>query len=136
MANEHDFDPLERVVRYLQHLPAHYLPAPRDDDALAIEPAAPDDGKASTGTVKDPVCGMNVDPARAKHTLELDGKAIFFCSAGCVAKVRADPARYHASGADRGRRSPSARSAALTVPLFLLTMTEMLPRRPPGAPTW
>jgi Cu+-exporting ATPase len=43
---------------------------------------------------RDPVCGMTVDPARAKHTFERDGKTIFFCSAGCVEKFRADPARY------------------------------------------
>jgi YHS domain-containing protein len=28
---------------------------------------------------RDPVCGMTVDPARAKHTFERDGKTIFFC---------------------------------------------------------
>ena len=43
---------------------------------------------------RDPVCGMTVDLARAKHQLEHEGKTVAFCSAGCLAKFRADPARY------------------------------------------
>ena len=52
----------------------------------------------------DPVCGMTVDPARAKHRLEHEGRTVSFCSAGCLAKFRADPDRYAnaktAAGAD------------------------------------
>ncbi len=43
---------------------------------------------------KDPVCGMSVDPAAARHQVERDGKTYFFCSAGCRTKFAADPARY------------------------------------------
>jgi Cu+-exporting ATPase len=43
---------------------------------------------------RDPVCGMNVNPATAKHKFEHDGKNTFFCSAGCVEKFKADPAKY------------------------------------------
>ncbi len=42
----------------------------------------------------DPVCGMSVDPASAKHKFEHAGKAYYFCCAGCREKFRADPARY------------------------------------------
>jgi len=50
---------------------------------------------ASAGaTVKDPVCGMDVDPATAKHWTEHDGQPYSFCSAGCKTKFEADPARY------------------------------------------
>ena len=41
--------------------------------------------------VKDPVCGMTVDPARAAATLEHEGTWYFFCGQGCAAKFRADP---------------------------------------------
>ena len=44
--------------------------------------------------VKDPVCGMTVDPATAKHKAEHDGKPYFFCSAGCKQKFESDPGRY------------------------------------------
>jgi Cu+-exporting ATPase len=44
--------------------------------------------------VKDPVCGMSVDPATAKHRAEHDGHSYFFCGAGCRTKFVADPAKY------------------------------------------
>ncbi len=46
------------------------------------------------GAVKDPVCGMTVDPMTAKHHADHDGQAYYFCSAGCRAKFVADPSRY------------------------------------------
>jgi Cu+-exporting ATPase len=43
---------------------------------------------------KDPVCGMTVDPSRAKATHEHAGKMYYFCCAGCKEKFSADPAKY------------------------------------------
>ena len=43
---------------------------------------------------KDPVCGMNVDPARAKATFEHAGKTYYFCCAGCRERFSAAPAKY------------------------------------------
>lgn len=43
---------------------------------------------------KDPVCGMTVDPATAKHRAEVDGTAYFFCSDGCRTKFEEHPQRY------------------------------------------
>jgi P-type Cu+ transporter len=43
---------------------------------------------------RDPVCGMNVDPGRAKHIHEDDGKKYYFCSAGCVEKFKANPEAF------------------------------------------
>lgn len=43
---------------------------------------------------KDPVCGMTVDPSRAKVTEEHAGKMYYFCCAGCKEKFKADPAKY------------------------------------------
>jgi Cu+-exporting ATPase len=42
----------------------------------------------------DPVCGMKVDPATSRHTVEHNGARFHFCSAGCRAKFAADPAKY------------------------------------------
>ncbi len=47
-----------------------------------------------TPVEKDPVCGMSVDPARAKATQEHAGKKYYFCCAGCAEKFRAEPAKY------------------------------------------
>jgi YHS domain-containing protein len=43
---------------------------------------------------RDPVCGMNVNPARAEHVHEHDGKKYYFCCAPCVEKFKADPQGY------------------------------------------
>ncbi|HUQ38035.1 MAG TPA: heavy metal translocating P-type ATPase [Aestuariivirga sp.] len=42
----------------------------------------------------DPVCGMTVDPATAKHKAGHKGHDYYFCSAGCKTKFVADPAKY------------------------------------------
>ena len=44
--------------------------------------------------VKDPVCGMSVDPATSKHRFDHHGETFHFCSAGCRTKFAADPAKY------------------------------------------
>ena len=44
--------------------------------------------------VKDPVCGMTVDPHTAKHRADIDGHAYYFCSARCREKFVAEPTRY------------------------------------------
>jgi Cu+-exporting ATPase len=43
---------------------------------------------------RDPVCGMNVNPANAKHVYGHAGKDYYFCSAGCMAKFKAEPSKY------------------------------------------
>ncbi|HEY3718995.1 MAG TPA: HAD-IC family P-type ATPase, partial [Roseiarcus sp.] len=48
----------------------------------------------SAGKAKDPVCGMSVDPATAKHRAIHDGQDYFFCGPGCRAKFVADPSKY------------------------------------------
>jgi Cu+-exporting ATPase len=45
-------------------------------------------------TVRDPVCGMNVDPRTSKHRFDHHGQTLHFCSAGCRSKFAADPAKY------------------------------------------
>jgi len=49
-------------------------------------------------SVKDPVCGMTVDPHAAKHRAEHAGHPYYFCSAGCRTKFLADPGRYLSPG--------------------------------------
>ena len=46
------------------------------------------------GGVKDPVCGMVVDPHTTKHRHQHNGRTYYFCSGGCRAKFAADPAKY------------------------------------------
>jgi Cu+-exporting ATPase len=53
------------------------------------------DGKVS---VRDPVCGMTVDPERSQHRLDYRGETYHFCSAGCRTKFIAEPRQYLDSG--------------------------------------
>jgi Cu+-exporting ATPase len=54
------------------------------------------DDKHSGGksTVRDPVCGMAVDPATSPHRFDYRGETFHFCSAGCRTKFAADPKQY------------------------------------------
>ena len=42
----------------------------------------------------DPVCGMSVDPARAKSHAEHANKTYSFCSEGCAKRFSAEPTKY------------------------------------------
>jgi P-type Cu+ transporter len=44
--------------------------------------------------VRDPVCGMSVDPATSKDRFDFRGETHHFCSAGCRTKFAADPQGY------------------------------------------
>ncbi|WP_162630799.1 YHS domain-containing protein, partial [Paracoccus endophyticus] len=50
-----------------------------------------------TMLVRDPVCGMTVDPAGGKPRHEYDGRTYHFCSEGCRAKFIANPEAYIAA---------------------------------------
>ena len=47
---------------------------------------------------KDPVCGMDVDPATARHSSEHKGKTYYFCAPGCKKAFDAEPEKYLAPG--------------------------------------
>lgn len=43
---------------------------------------------------KDPVCGMDVNPATAAAKSEYQGQTYYFCSPGCKKEFDANPQRY------------------------------------------
>src|SRR6184192_1863971 len=43
---------------------------------------------------RDPVCGMQVDPASARAKMEHGGRTYFFCCTGCAEKFEAAPEQY------------------------------------------
>jgi Cu+-exporting ATPase len=45
-------------------------------------------------TVRDPVCGMTIDPAKSPHRFAHRGETYHFCSSGCRTKFAADPQTY------------------------------------------
>jgi P-type Cu+ transporter len=50
--------------------------------------------RTANDRVRDPVCGMTVDPHTAKHRHTHDGRPYYFCSARCRERFVAEPARY------------------------------------------
>jgi len=51
-------------------------------------------GPAPAKGVKDPVCGMTVDPARAVGRYEFEGTTYYFCNPRCLEKFQAEPKKY------------------------------------------
>jgi Cu+-exporting ATPase len=69
-------------------------------------------GHATVEDSRDPVCGMTVDPARARGTVEHDGRTYAFCSPRCAEKFRADPSAYLGA-----RAEPRPAAAEWTCPM-------------------
>ena len=64
--------------------------------------APPEPDRAAAREEKDPVCGMMVAVAGARHTAEVGGRRFYFCCGGCREKFLAGPERFAAvSGATR-----------------------------------
>jgi P-type Cu+ transporter len=79
----------------------------------------------STTMVTDPVCGMKVDPATTAHHATHDGVHFHFCSAGCLAKFTADPAKYLAE-------SPRAEPVAAPGAMWTCPMHPEIRQQGPG----
>ena len=60
---------------------------------MAFEPNLPSNEAALP--LKDPVCGMTVTP-QSPHSMQHEGKVVYFFSAGCKGKFAANPAKYSA----------------------------------------
>ena len=56
-------------------------------------------------TVKDPVCGMEIDPATAAGKSEYKGETYYFCSPGCKKSFDKDPEKYVSQGAQAHHHS-------------------------------
>ncbi len=69
---------------------------------------------ANPATERDPVCGMNVNPATAKHFHSHAGKTFYFCCASCAEKFKSDPAKYLDSKVPSGLATPPATAAQTT----------------------
>lgn len=69
----------------------------------------------SPPTVRDPVCGMTVNPATSKHRFDYKGETFHFCSAGCRTKFSADPLAYLEK--DKRPKAKVAEGAIYTCPM-------------------
>ena len=63
-------------------------------DHAGHEHPAPSAGAPAEGTAIDPVCGMTVEIATARYTVEHTGRIFYFCAPGCKRSFQQDPAQY------------------------------------------
>jgi Cu+-exporting ATPase len=64
-----------------------------------------------THRVRDPVCGMSVNPHTTLHRATHAGHTQYFCSAGCKTKFETEPQRY----LDSSQTKPTAPTPAGTI---------------------
>ena len=64
----------------------------------------------------DPVCGMRVKVATARHTVEHAGHTHYFCNPKCLARFTAEPARY-LKPAEAVNRPDAAPGTVFTCPM-------------------
>lgn len=95
------------TFQLLEELPLHhYLPVHVESSIMKHDHHDHDHAHSTHGhsccsthaaqaeVVRDPVCGMLVDPTAGKPTAEHAGRVFHFCSAGCHKKFTADPEPY------------------------------------------
>ena len=58
---------------------------------------------------RDPVCGMDVDPATTKHSSEYRGQTYYFCSVMCKKAFEDDPQHYLIKGHNGGPTQAAGR---------------------------
>jgi Cu+-exporting ATPase len=71
----------------------------------------------STHLVKDPVCGMMVDPHTTSHRAQYAGQTYYFCSQGCQSKFEADPTRYLDPATSPAKAEPLPAGTIYTCPM-------------------
>ncbi len=62
-------------------------------------------------SIRDPVCGMFVDPEKSSYRLDFEGKTFWFCCRGCLNKFTVNPQQYLDPDA-RAKAAQQAQSAA------------------------
>ena len=92
--------------------------APQGGQAVGVGDAPPETGTPGN-TVIDPVCGMQVDPARTAHHAGHAGTTYHFCSARCREKFVVDPAKV---------LSASAAAPAIPTPVGTIYTCPMHPQ--------
>lgn len=81
----------------------------------------------STNThAKDPVCGMNVEIATAKHQIDHEGTTYYFCSEGCKKKFSNEPASWLSP-------SPATSTGGDTTRTFTCPMHPEVSQQGPGS---
>ena len=87
---------------------------------------------AAARVMKDPVCGMDVDPATCTRTIVHDGETYYFCNDKCVSLFKANPAEFIGDAA-KSAQQRSAEHAAPPGTKYTCPMDPEIVRDEPGA---
>ncbi|MBM2710814.1 heavy metal translocating P-type ATPase [Mesorhizobium caraganae] len=74
----------------MAHSEHHHHAHTADGGCCAAKAAVP----TAEAVVRDPVCGMSVDPVAGKPSVEHGGRLFHFCSENCRTKFVAEPEKY------------------------------------------
>lgn len=88
-----------------------------------------DANPSGAGMTKDPVCGMQVDPARSPHHAAHAGRDYAFCSAGCRSTFIAAPERYAAPS----QQAPAKPGPVAAGTIYTCPMHPQIRKPGPGA---
>jgi len=80
---------MEVAVSILAEIVQARTRQPQASEARTQAPAP-----AAAASAIDPVCGMSVNVATARHTAEVEGALYYFCCANCRAEFLKDPQSY------------------------------------------
>ena len=85
----------KHCVEKFEQDPEKFVGKPASSPLVSIGvPKSSNPPHSTASKEKDPVCGMDVDPATTRHHLEHAGKAYYFCCPGCMEKFGSDPDSY------------------------------------------
>ncbi len=84
-------------------------------------------------TVKDPVCGMAVDPKDAMGSEQFGGQTYYFCSPPCLEKFHADPAKYASRASGHAPSAPEPEKAKGKQAEYTCPMHPEVRQQGPGA---
>ena len=81
-------------------------------------PVQPNTAAADNAPIlRDPVCGMTVNPNGAEHVSALDEDSYYFCSAGCKIKFEGNPGFYKLDQSERPAPPPPPKGTLYTCPM-------------------
>jgi Cu+-exporting ATPase len=83
--------------------------------------------------MRDPVCGMEVDPAKSRFTHEHAGQTYYFCCGGCQTAFKTDPAQFLDPESSAPEAIPSASAEASADTWFICPMDPEVREPEPGA---
>ena len=105
-------------ARKFEDSPEKYLEGPPKSglEEVRFAPAKPAMASlpifGSAPPVKDPVCGMMVDPEKAVGKVEHRGKTYYFCSKNCAERFSKEPEKFLAAPGTAGMEQAAAKSTA------------------------